>query len=177
MWLEVGQISAHHLNTPVGCALFPVGISLSLEELGCGQAMVFFPNLLSGSAELVPSFIPQVFLTPVQSATTCHHKMDNGKSPPQSCSQVGPRGTYTQEQGEKNVLRKKQTQICSDKTRNGNGVFLFSSTERRFWPLWLILETWLRLSGSVVCLDSICSVNWSQIYENTFTQPTNPTVK
>lgn len=22
MWLELGQISAHHLNTPVGCALF-----------------------------------------------------------------------------------------------------------------------------------------------------------
>lgn len=30
----------------------------------------FFPNLLSGIAVLVPSFIPQVSLTPVQSATT-----------------------------------------------------------------------------------------------------------
>lgn len=74
-------------------------------------------------------------------------------------------------------MKQKQTQICSDKIRNGNGVFC-SSQVNAGSDLWgLILETWLQLSGGVACLDSTCSVNWSQIYENTFTQPRNPTVK
>lgn len=56
---------------PVGCALFLIGIYLYVfGGAGLWPNHGFFPNLLSGSAVLVPSFIPQVYLTPVQSATT-----------------------------------------------------------------------------------------------------------